>query len=72
MLGAGTQEFMKDLYENQCFNKVGMSTVALTGEYLVSFVVAEVSFSNLVRCLEDVLGVPWGLHLRVLFHPLSP
>lgn len=67
VLGAGTQEFMKDLYENQCFNKVGMSTVALTGEYLVSFVVAEVISALLSLVLAPIsayyggklIGVPY-------------
>lgn len=37
MLGGGSQQFVADLYENQCYNDTGMEAVRDTGSHLVSF-----------------------------------
>lgn len=67
ILGAGTQDFMAELYEMQCFNKEGMTAVAQTGQYLVSFVVSQVISALLSLVLAPIsayyggklVGVPY-------------
>ncbi|CAD7923700.1 unnamed protein product [Amoebophrya sp. A120] len=59
ILGAGTQGFMTDLYDNQCFNKEGMTMVQETGQYLVSFVVSEV-ISALISLILAPISAYYG------------
>lgn len=67
VLGAGTEDFMTELYDNQCFNKDGMAAVQETGQYLVSFVVCEVISGLLSLMLAPIsayyggklIGVPY-------------
>eukprot|EP00391_Amoebophrya_sp_Ameob2_P007409 CAMPEP_0178987232 /NCGR_PEP_ID=MMETSP0795-20121207/3151_1 /TAXON_ID=88552 /ORGANISM="Amoebophrya sp., Strain Ameob2" /LENGTH=290 /DNA_ID=CAMNT_0020678393 /DNA_START=673 /DNA_END=1545 /DNA_ORIENTATION=- len=59
ILGAGTQQFMTDLYDNQCFNKEGMTMVQETGQFLVSFVVSEV-ISALISLILAPISAYYG------------
>ncbi|CAD7929882.1 unnamed protein product [Amoebophrya sp. A25] len=59
ILGAGTQGFMTELYDNQCFNKEGMTMVQATGQYLVSFVVSEV-ISALISLILAPISAYYG------------
>lgn len=67
VLGAGTQDFMGDLFDNGCFNRDGMNTVQTTGQQLVSFVVSCVISAMLCLMLAPIsayyggkiIGVPY-------------
>lgn len=67
VLGAGTLDFMSDLYDNQCFNGEGMTAVQTTGELFYSFVVMEIISALLSLMLAPIsayyggklIGVPY-------------
>lgn len=67
VIGAGTQDFITELYDGQCFNKDGMTAVQETGQYLVSFIVSETISGMLSLMLAPIsayyggklIGVPY-------------
>lgn len=65
--GAGTQQFMDNLYMNKCFNREGMVVVVTATVYYVGFIVAEVISALLSLILAPlsayyggkIIGVPY-------------
>lgn len=67
ILSAGTQSFVSDLYDMQCYNREVMAGVQKTGQYLVSYVTTQVISALLSLILAPIsafyggklIGVPY-------------